>query len=308
MAAADFCKDLVSLSKYLGLAPQRLFFLASNSSNLYVPIEIKKRDGNSIRNIHIPISELKGVQKLILKKILREFSVSDHAYAYVAKRGVIEAANKLIGPNHIVRFDITDFFPSITSGRVYGLYKSLGFNDKVSYLLTSLTTYDGHLCQGAPTSPYISNLICKELDKRIYELCSKWQLGFLRYSDDLLIWGENDFNFSTILSITNSIVIKSGFEMNHKKTRFFKKNSHRHVLGLLVTDDKIKIPRKKLKDYRIAFYKASKNPKWGRENLSRLSGIASYYKTVYGSDDRYIEFSRIIENIRTFKVHESYAV
>lgn len=308
MSVADLCKDLVSLANFLELAPQRLFFLSTHNDSLYIPIKIKKRNSTASRDIYIPTTELKGVQRIILQKILHCFPVHNAAYAYVQKKGVVKAANQLKGPNHILRFDITDFFPSISAKRIYGLFQSFGFNRQVSYLLTKLTTYEDSLCQGAPTSPYLSNLVCTSLDKSVNSMCESWDLKYLRYSDDLIIWGSQDFNFGTFSNIIQSIVSQNGFEMNKNKTRFLRKDSHRHVLGLLITDEAVKIPRKKLRQYRSAFYKASQIPKWGRENLDRLSGIASYYKTVYGIDDRYIEFSKVLKNIKSFKVHEAYAV
>ena len=52
-----------------------------------------------------------------------------------------------------------DYFPTITNKQVYEMFTSNGFSPTVSRILTKLTTYNGKVPQGAPTSPTISNLV-----------------------------------------------------------------------------------------------------------------------------------------------------
>lgn len=171
MRAAAACTDLISLSKYLGLAPQHLFYLIALSDELYTEIKIpKKTKRRRYRKIHIPNLELKGAQRSILKEILSQIEVSRYAHAYVKGKSIVGAAQALAGRQSVLKFDIKDFFPSISSSRVYGLFRALRFNERVSWMLMRLCTYDDSLCQGAPTSPYISNLICRRLDRNLFDL------------------------------------------------------------------------------------------------------------------------------------------
>ena len=81
--------------------------------------------------------------------------------------------------------DLKDFFPTLDYRRVKGLFESLGYAEAVAIPLALLATephvdeimLDGRrhfvadgprlLPQGAPTSPAITNLICRKLDRRL---------------------------------------------------------------------------------------------------------------------------------------------
>lgn len=100
MIAAVDCQDLRNIADFLGFAPQHIFFLVKKSDDLYTEIAIPRRsDSTRHPMIHIPYSELKGVQRAILDKILTSIPVNEHAYAYVRRRSVVDAAFKLCGKN-----------------------------------------------------------------------------------------------------------------------------------------------------------------------------------------------------------------
>jgi RNA-directed DNA polymerase len=56
---------------------------------------------------------------------------------------------------------------------------------RLANALTLLTTYEGKLPIGAPTSPVISNFICYQLDSDLIDFCGENHLTFTRYADDL---------------------------------------------------------------------------------------------------------------------------
>ena len=62
---------------------------------------------------------------------------------------------------------------------------------EVSYILSLLCTYEGYLPQGAPTSPYLSNLILRDFDKKIQQICSSLNYTYTRYADDITISSNN---------------------------------------------------------------------------------------------------------------------
>jgi RNA-directed DNA polymerase len=167
--------DLVTLSALLGFAPQHLFYVVELADKMYFEFEIEKANGGR-RKILAPRSDLKGIQRSVLEKILGEFPISDTCYAYVKGRSVVEAARRLSGHQAVLHLDIKDFFPSITARRVFGLFQSHGFNAKISYILTKICTCNDILCQGAPTSPYISNLIFRNADRQLLKLAAAFKV------------------------------------------------------------------------------------------------------------------------------------
>src|SRR5207237_495069 len=58
-------------------------------------------------------------------------------------------------------------------------------DDDAARLLTLLTTLDGGLPQGAPTSPGLSNFVNRELDARLAARAAVAGARYTRYCDDL---------------------------------------------------------------------------------------------------------------------------
>ena len=307
MGAADECKDLASIANYLGFAPQHIFYLVEHPEKCYVPIEIPKNsDPTKFRKLDIPISELKGVQRAINKKILSEYSVDECVHSYVTARSILTAARELCPGRAVLKVDVEDFFPSITFVRVLGLFRSIGFSDPASFILARLTTFGNRLAQGAPTSPSISNLIMRGVDIRMKALAASWELKYLRYSDDMFFHKDKNFNHPKLTKFVSKIVEGGGFAANEGKTRYHPKGLPRTTLGLLTHGETPKIPGSQRRIYRSMFFKASRNIHWAHENRERLRGIIEGYKCVYGRDDTYAQYRAILDNEARLRIHDTY--
>ncbi|MEO0914098.1 MAG: hypothetical protein AAFY59_14100, partial [Pseudomonadota bacterium] len=109
----------------------------------------------------------------------------------------------------VLRFDIRDFFPSITAARIHALFRCLGYPHTVARALTGLTTTvthpniltrlsptqrrdfaRPHLPQGAPTSPALANLAAFKLDRRLSGLARSKGASYTRYAGFAGICGE----------------------------------------------------------------------------------------------------------------------
>jgi hypothetical protein len=202
--------------------------------------------------------------------------------------------------------DIKDFFPSITGKRVVGLYRSLGFSDSVAYILSQLSLKGDCIAQGAPTSPSISNLIMRRFDRQMKKLATSWEMGYLRYSDDIFFYKDKNFNHSKFTQLATQIIEHNGFTVNLSKTRFHPRGLPRITLGLLTHGDKPRIPGPARKQYRAAFHRASRDFEWAYENEARLKGILEWYKSIHGKDEAFNQYSAIHKNINTLKIHTSY--
>ena len=104
-------------------------------------------------------------------------------------------------------------------------------------VLAQLTCYKGVLPQGAPTSPIITNFICRILDNRLLKIAKKYKLDYTRYADDLS-FSTNDKHFIELYKIfideLKEEIEHSGFHINDKKTRLLFKDSRQTVTGLIV--------------------------------------------------------------------------
>lgn len=307
MSAADECKDLVSIAEFLGFAPQHIYYLVERPERCYVPIQIPKNsDPTSFRKLDIPISELKGVQRVINRKVLSEHSVDECVHSYVTARSILTAARQLCPGRAVLKVDIEDFFPSITFVRVLGLFRSMGFSDAASFIFARLTTFDDHLAQGAPTSPSISNLIVRGIDYRLKKLADTWEMKYLRYSDDMFFHKEKNFNHPKLTKYVAKVIGDGGFAAHNGKTKYHPKGLPRTTLGLLTHGDVPKIPGKQRRKYRALFFKATRNVHWAHENRERLRGMIEWYKCVYGRDDTYIQYRAILDNEARLRIHDTY--
>lgn len=296
---------IVNLAHLLGFAPQHIYYVVKNADGFYRTITIPKKRGGS-RTIDMPLSELKGIQKQIDVCLLKDIKINNCVHSYVRGRSVITAARLLCGNRAILAMDIKDFFHSISARRIFGLFKSLGHDNKESYILTKLTTKDNRLGQGSPCSPAISNLILRNFDENILKILEKWEMDYVRYSDNLFFIHRKNFNHERLRVIVSNMLIEHGFEVNTEKTTYHPRGHPRITLGLLSHGENLALPGPVRKKYRALFHKASTNIAWGQYNREKLKGIMEWYKAVYGKDDTYRYYNKIYKNIIHLKIHKEY--
>src|SRR5262249_3879912 len=169
------------------------FLLATDRDNgPYTKFTIPKRDGSE-REICAPKKQLKWVQRQILDKVLAPVVAHDAAHGFIPGRSTVTNAEKHTGAELLLKFDLSDFFPTIHYYRVVGLFTSMGYPvgdgrfhaaddaTQVAPTLARLCCYtpdpqawgNAILPQGAPTSPAISNLVCRRLDARLEGLAKR---------------------------------------------------------------------------------------------------------------------------------------
>jgi len=130
------------LSERLGVSKGLLWhaYSLARRGNGYTTFEIPKRSGGS-RKIHKPVESLLWVQRLIKLHILDDAPApADCVTAFRKGRSIADNARVHCDKSVLVKFDLKDFFPSISFTRVTGIFKSLGFNEREAKGLAYLTT------------------------------------------------------------------------------------------------------------------------------------------------------------------------
>ncbi len=228
----------------------------------YARFSIQKSDGKRERAILSPKKKLKAVQRWIHSEILApalHSSASPCAHGFLPARSILTNASAHVGQEIVVRFDLRDFFPTITRRRVFGLFHAFGYSRLIAGTLAQLTTVNGKLPQGAPTSPAISNLICRKLDKRLAGLAKRFHGNYTRYADDLTFSGGNEFklNLPTFIPRLKEILADEDFSLRADKTRFSRKGARQLVTGLVVNRG-LSIPREERRRLRAILHNAKK--------------------------------------------------
>nr|WP_314984129.1 retron St85 family RNA-directed DNA polymerase [uncultured Pantoea sp.] len=268
------------ISQYLG-----------DNSRYYFNIHHKKKTGG-MRSINSPNRQLKALQRWILKNILEKLKPSRYAKGFIPKLNLLDNAQPHAGNQYVLKIDFKDFFPSIEANKVYSIFRAVGYSKKISYYLTSICTLKGYLPQGAPSSPYLSNLVCIRIDHRIGRYCDKYALIYTRYADDISISGNQLSSIKKSWLIIKMIISEEGFIINKSKELLSGPRSSRIVTGL-VTNPTIGIGRKKYNHYRKEIFNLKRNG--SMSHIEKITGILSFVKSV--DIKRYEQLKKYYETI-----------
>jgi RNA-directed DNA polymerase len=287
--------SLQSLAEETHLSKGLLFRLCKFSEKHYARYEIPKASGGS-RVICAPSGQMKAVQAWILRTILEKIPVSREATAFVRGKGILENIRPHKGNRFFLCMDIEDFFPSITLDRVQEIFRRAGYDGFISYALASLCTCGRRLPQGGVTSPVISNIVCKRLDKRISRYVGKRDITYTRYADDMTFSAMSAQRLASIESFVAYIIRDEGFVVNVAKTRLLGPRQSRRITGLVVSHEGIGVGRQVERLLRAKISNsadASACRRGTSERVSHIQGWLSYMR--YVDEMRYqrlLEYSK----------------
>ncbi|MDG6400929.1 reverse transcriptase domain-containing protein [Pseudomonas quasicaspiana] len=240
---------LPNLARLLGTNQNALLeLLYPNNVRNYKNFQIKKKNGNS-RSIHAPKKVLKALQRNMADYLTTLHTPKPSSHGFLIERSIKSNSIPHAGKEYVFNIDLEDFFESIHFGRVKNLFMSRPFNapHNVAVVLAQLCCYDGKLAMGAPTSPIISNMICRKLDSQLQLLAAGKNCYYTRYADDITFSFTSSKKLlpSDIVQITEggvgvpggallSIIERNGFRVNPTKTRLRHRSQRQIVTGLTV--------------------------------------------------------------------------
>ena len=100
---------------------------------------VNKRAGGR-RLIESPKRTLKQAQRRILREILDKVPPHDAAHGFSAGRSILTNARPHVRQAVLVKFDLSNFYPSVTFARVTAIFRSLGYSREAAIWLARLTT------------------------------------------------------------------------------------------------------------------------------------------------------------------------
>ena len=270
--------DNIHLNSLLGTQNTFLNRIIFAPGYFYLLKEIKKKSGG-LRELNIPALELKVIQRWILDNILEKMKVSSYATGFCKNKSIICNAKLHTGKQCVLNIDIENFFSSTPFEKVFRLFVYYGYTKEVAFLLSRICTYENVLPQGAPTSPYLSNIVNLKLDKRLALLATKYNANYSRYADDLTFSSNSDLK--TLIPVVYKILIDEGYQHNRKKTRIQYKGQRQEVTGLIVNDNNVRVNKSyKRKLYQELYYCY----KFGvQSHLEKINCNKAFYKEhLYG--------------------------
>lgn len=237
------------LASLLQMPLKRLKRLAASVDTQYKPfVLVSERDGvTKHRAIDNPLPALKLVQRRIKTALLDRVEMPPELLGGIRDRSVQDNARLHVRRDQVVTLDLKDYFPRITNKMVADAFRStFGCSRKVTWLLTRLTTYHGHLPQGAPTSTALANLAFVPANSDLRRICSQSGLRHSVWVDDLTVSG---LHASRSLSPVIAILKRHHYRLARQKLHI-KGQDERQEVTRFVTNRKVSLGRRRLSEFR----------------------------------------------------------
>lgn len=228
------------LARRLALEPTTLQAFTPRYRIVHIP----KRTGGQ-RQLVIPDAETKNLQRKILRRVLGRLPAHPAAHAYERGRSIATNAAPHVGRAVVVRCDLVDFFPQTSSARIAAYFRAIGWSAAAAAILTRLTTHEGGLPQGAPTSPRLANLVNRGLDRRLTALARRYRGTYTRYADDLTFSFPEDWpcKVRSVIQGVRAAAKTSGYRVHGRpKLRICRPHQRQQICGIMVNDG-LDLPR-----------------------------------------------------------------
>jgi len=296
----------VAAAMGLSLAELRFLCYSRDISRIshYQRFVIPKKTGGH-RQISAPMPRLKRAQYWILDNILEKIPLHEAAHGFRSQRSIVSNARPHTGANLVINFDLKDFFPTITYQRIKGVFLQMGYSQQTATVFALICSEadtqqimldddryfvksgNRHLPQGAPSSPAITNIICRRLDKRLAGAARNLGFTYTRYADDLSFSADRESSkkLGKLQWRLHQIVSEEGFVVHPDKTRIMRSNNQQEVTGIVV-NQKPSLDRKTLKRFRALLFQLEKDGSqdkyWGQATnvLSSIVGFSNYIAMV----------------------------
>lgn len=261
----------------------------------YQSFTVKKKSGAD-RTIHAPVKGLKSILRALNFVLQCMHEPHEAATGFVLDKSIVDNARKHVGNHYVLNLDLKDFFHSFDRQRVKYAFSYEPFHlnnskerEEIAFLLSCLVTHpfevEGEertvLPQGSPTSPTLTNILCKKLDRRLNGLAKRFGATYTRYADDITfssqhqIYKKEEFihELNRIIAEDNLFKFKEGIKsigfqlhVNEQKTRL-QKSAHRQEATGLIVNEKVNVRKRYVKQLRMWLYYWEK---YGFEKAERI--------------------------------------
>jgi RNA-directed DNA polymerase len=246
--------DVHELARRLGVTAEEL----RSFQPAYATFTIAKRSGGR-RTITAPDTRTKAIQRRILHRLLAKLAAHDAAHGFELGRSIVTNAALHPAPAVLVKLDVEEFFAQTRTARIRRFWRILGWDREAARVLTRLTTHDGGLPQGAPTSPRLSNLANVRLDARLAGLAVIHGATYSRYADDMTFsFGtDNGAEVRQLIHAVRRICWSEGRYRLHlkRKVEIRRRHERQEITGLVVNDGPPRLSRSRRRWLRAVEYR-----------------------------------------------------
>lgn len=217
--------DISALSLSLGIPEELLIKIADQANSLYRKAKpIEKPDG-SIRQPFDALPPLKSIQCRIKDRILKRVEFPEYLTGSLSGRDCRTNAAMHAGAKIVICEDIEGFFPSTTREIILDIWLNFfHFSEDVANLLTSLTTKESVLPQGASTSSYLANLAFWNQEPRLQAKLELKNIVYSRYVDDIAVSSKQFLSKeeqTTLIAQVYGMLKRQGYKAKRRKHEIF---------------------------------------------------------------------------------------
>ncbi len=240
---------------------------------------IFNKEKNKLRKIEKPNDILKkNFQKLLT--IALQNNIERPVYCMSAWKGTNNILNASIhaGKKFTITLDLEHYFFHSKTKYVENFWQSLDFHGKDLDRLMRLTTFNGHLPTGAPTSNILAALIHKSLFDEIYKEMQRLDITFSIYVDDITL-SSNKHMSNSVIQYIEQVLKTHKLHLNVSKIKKFGYKGA-FITGIKTTQSgKLQMPFKQGHKV-IKMINEKSIEKMNEEELLKLIGKIGYIQQI----------------------------
>lgn len=274
-------RQRTSLAAALGYTLHRIEYVAPRANKLYRLAHAELKSDGTIRQTFDAQPLLKDIHRRIKTEILDRVTFPNYLTGSLKGRDYKSNAELHEGAAIVIAEDIENFFPNTTSDKVFDIWRHFfRFSEPVAQLLTSLTTKDGALPQGAITSPQLANLVFWRDEPLLQAKLAADDITYSRFVDDVTVSSVVPIPAEKKTELVRAIyglLRRNGLQPKRVKHEL-KTRRERMTVTKLTVNDKAGLPAKERSRIRAAVHRLELK---GAQQLLEAGELASVLGKVH---------------------------
>lgn len=289
-------QSIQSLCCALSVSEAQLRAIARRAPHLYVgPRPKLKKNSTAVRYVFDTRTPLKPLLKRINSVFFRRVLFPSFLTGSLPGKDFVQNVAVHAGAKRVVTEDIKRFFDHITVDHVFRIWhRFFKFEMEVAEILTMLTTKDGAVCQGTPTSSYLPNLAFWDREPALVDRLSERGIRYSRYVDDVTISspGEmTDEDVAWAIAQIYGMIGGNGFQAQRAKHGASTARNAIKIMGLNANSERgPTVSRRERSNVRAMVFQLEQQLNRGdvtqafREELSRVMGKIGRLKRLHSHE------------------------
>lgn len=246
------CRTKKRLEQLLCLKPGDLKIIDNIIG--YHKFEIDKKHSNEKREITAPDKALKDIQRRILY-LLHRIIRPDWLISGEKQKCYIDNGKAHLNGKYVLTVDIKKFYNNCTREPVYQFFiKTLKTSPDVAEILTNITTYNGCIPTGCPTSQIMAFYAYSDMFSEISDLAKQHGCKFTLYVDDMTFSSQEPFSPNQLRQMIDRVLRKYGHKPKYPKVKYYGSFDYKPITGTVVTPKgSLAVPNKLQKTIYDAF-------------------------------------------------------